>query len=238
KVPLPPYIHRDTIEEDTRRYQTIYSRSDGAVASSTAGLHFTGDTLESLEKSGIKLGYVTLHVGAGTFLPIKGKNAVDHDMHSEQIILSGSIIDELITHQGPVIAGGTTVMRALESVYWYGVKILSGSDEFNIGKLDPYDHDPKTLPPVKESYIAVREKFSGLNTDTITGETSIYILPGYNFKTCSGLLTNFHLPGSTLIMLVAAFAGNDWKRIYTEAIIKDYRFLSYGDTSLILPDPD
>ena len=236
KIPLPPYIDREPEESDKERYQTIYSRIDGAVASSTAGLHFTEKIFRDLKKNKIKTDFITLHIGAGTFHPIKSSNAVEHDMHSEQLIITKENIENILGHNGSVIAVGTTSLRTLESVYWFGTALLSGKqDGFSISKLDPYEYPGKKHPTFKDSFTAVFKELKRLKTSRINGNTGIYILPGYKFKVCHGLITNFHLPGSTLILLVAAFAGNGWKRIYTEAIMNDYRFLSYGDASLLIP---
>ncbi len=236
KIPLPPYIHREAVPDDYIRYQTVYSRIDGAVASSTAGLHFTENILEDLVKKDFKLEFITLHIGAGTFQPIKTGNAYDHDMHTEQIVITSQNIENLIRHEGPVIAVGTTSLRTLESLYWYGTALLKdGQDKFSIDKLEPYHYNDNQLPTRGESLNAIKQYFSESVTKILTGETGIYILPGYKFRICNGLITNYHLPGSTLILLVAAFTGNDWKRIYSEAIMNDYRFLSYGDSSLLLP---
>jgi S-adenosylmethionine:tRNA ribosyltransferase-isomerase len=236
KIPLPPYINREPVEEDKTRYQTVYSEIDGAVASSTAGLHFTKEILGDLRRKNYPLDFITLHVGAGTFQPIKSRNAFEHDMHSEQVIITGENLKNIINHEGPVIAVGTTSLRTLESLYWYGVKLIHRKEtEFIIEKLEPYSYEEKNLPALNESISAIRHYMATEGLNSLTGETGIYILPGYTFRICKGLITNYHLPGSTLLLLIAAFAGNDWKRIYTEALMNDYRFLSYGDSSLIIP---
>ncbi len=236
QIPLPPYINRDPVEEDKIRYQTVYSRIEGAVASSTAGLHFTDKILDELKQKNFGLEFITLHIGAGTFQPIKTSNAVDHNMHREQLSLTRENVIRILNHPGPVIPVGTTAMRTLESMYWFGVDLLmEKKNELNISRLQPYEIPEQELPPLKKSLQAILDFFDQQHIDKITGETGIYILPGYKFRICNGLVTNFHLPGSTLILLVAAFTGIDWKRIYTEAIMHDYRFLSYGDSSLIIP---
>ena len=236
KIPLPPYISREPVEDDKIRYQTVYSEINGAVASSTAGLHFTSEILEDLNHKNIPIDFITLHVGAGTFQPIKTTNAYDHKMHSEQIIISLQNLNNLLYHKGPIISVGTTSLRTLESLYWFGTSLLfKNQSEFKIEKLEPYNYDERILPTREEALNSVKEFFLNNKIDSLTGETEIYILPGYQFKICDGLITNYHLPGSTLILLVAAFIGNDWKRIYAEAIMNDYRFLSYGDASLIIP---
>lgn len=236
RIPLPPYINREPVDEDKVRYQTVYSKLDGAVASSTAGLHFTDDLLKQLSGRNIKMEFITLHISAGTFQPIKSRNAIDHDMHSEQVIITEGNITALLNHNGPVIAVGTTSLRTLESIYWFGHSLLKKrGKEFKIEKLEPYRYNDSDLPEWKPALNAVHREVKGNQSKMILGETGIYILPGYRFKACHGLITNYHLPGSTLILLVAAFAGNDWKRIYAEALMNDYRFLSYGDSSLIIP---
>ncbi|MEJ1239780.1 S-adenosylmethionine:tRNA ribosyltransferase-isomerase [Chryseolinea sp. T2] len=233
-VPLPPYIKRAADAEDRERYQTVYSRNDGAVAAPTAGLHFTEAVFESLRHRAIDTDYVTLHVSAGTFQPIKTESVRDHHMHSEQITVTLANISALLNNS-TTIAVGTTSMRTLESLYWYGVKLIHDPEApFRINQRDPYLNYPE-LPSAQKSLNTVADYMSRHSLDTITGETSIYILPGYDFRICRGLITNFHQPGSTLIVLVAAFIGQDWRRIYTEALENGYRFLSYGDSSLLLP---
>ncbi|UCS92823.1 S-adenosylmethionine:tRNA ribosyltransferase-isomerase [Echinicola marina] len=233
EVPLPPYLNRKATSEDKPRYQTVYSQKEGAVAAPTAGLHFTDDILNQLSENGTKKEYLTLHVGAGTFQPIKDENVTDHPMHNEQVVVKKENIKNLLDHDGNIIAVGTTSMRSLESIYWYGVKLLNEKDKlFLIPKLYPYqDHAKK--PSVKESLQAILDHMESENIEEITGSTEIFIMPGYHFKVCNGLLTNFHQPGSTLILLVAAFTKNHWKNIYKEALSQDYRFLSYGDSSLL-----
>ncbi len=233
EVPLPPYLKREALPEDKPRYQTVYSKEEGAVAAPTAGLHFTDKTLEDLKEKGFKTDYITLHVGAGTFHPIKEESVLLHPMHSEQIVFNKINLEKLIHNNGNVVAVGTTSMRSLESLYWYGVKLLfnMGTD-FKIEKLMPYQHYSE-LPSTKKSFAAVLEHMQQEGLNKITGQTEIFIFPGYDFKVCNGLLTNFHQPGSTLILLVAAFTRGSWKTIYQEALKKEYRFLSYGDSSLL-----
>ena len=236
KVPLPPYINRETNDNDLPRYQTVYSQHEGAVAAPTAGLHFNELLLRQLEENGHLLDYLTLHVGAGTFQPVKEKNMVDHPMHCEQLCVSRRNLENLYNHGSPVIAIGTTSMRTLESIYWYGVKLLKGmGDNFQVSKLLAYEFDPEDLPEKKEAVKAVIEQMESIRADTLFGETEMMIFPGYQFKICEGLVTNYHLPGSTLMLLVAAFIGEDWRKVYQEALENDYRFLSYGDSSLLLP---
>jgi len=229
-IPLPPYINRKTEATDLVRYQTIYSKEDGAVAAPTAGLHFTEQVLKSLAEKNITLDHLTLHVSAGTFQPVKVQNAVEHAMHAEQISVTRQNIENTMKER-PVIAVGTTSLRTLESVYWYGVKLSNDpTSEFLITQEDTYQ-----LHPIDKSAAlhAALKKMNDENTNQLIGETSIYILPGYHFKTCDALITNFHQPGSTLMLLVAAFVGGHWKEIYQSALAGGYRFLSYGDSSLL-----
>ncbi len=233
-TPLPPYLKRKATKEDKDRYQTIYSQADGAVAAPTAGLHFTEAVLNTIKKKGIGVDFLTLHVSAGTFLPVKTTNALDHQMHSEQVVVQKSIIEKLLIDDQKVIAVGTTSMRTLESLYWYGVKLIADNTaEFIVYKMDPYELANNLTK--KESLRAIYNKMISEGLEFIAGETSIYIVPSYSFKICNGLITNFHQPSSTLMLLVAAFVGDDWKKIYEAALKNEYRFLSYGDSSLLLP---
>lgn len=233
-TPLPPYIKRKASEEDVNRYQTIYSHYEGAVAAPTAGLHFTEQIMERLNKKGIEKDFLTLHVSAGTFQPVKTENALEHTMHGEQIVVTRESIQNLLNENKFIIAVGTTSMRTLESLYWFGMKLLEDPDcEFKITQHDPYLK--RELPSREEALHSILTYMENRNVTTITGSTSIFLYPGYKFKMCNGLITNFHLPASTLILLVAAFIGNDWQKIYEEALHNNYRFLSYGDSSLLIP---
>lgn len=234
-VPLPPYLNREPVAEDRSRYQTVYSTENGAVAAPTAGLHFTDQILKDLKEAGITEDFLTLHVGAGTFQPIKSEQVSEHPMHSEQVVVLRHNVESLLSGK-PVIAVGTTSMRTLESLYWYGVLLLEDEQApFMVPKLVAYDREPDSLPGLEEAMQAVLDRMDRENTDSLLGHTEIFIVPGYTFRVCKGLVTNFHLPGSTLILLVAAFIGSDWRRVYREAMQNDYRFLSYGDSSLLLP---
>lgn len=233
EVPLPPYLNRKPVAEDRDRYQTVYSQKEGAVAAPTAGLHFTNEVLEKLRKKGVKTEEVTLHVSAGTFQPIKSKNITEHPMHSEQIHVDRHTIRNLLQHQGKIVAVGTTSIRTLESLYWYGVKLLrKDGEEFNIPKLYPYI-ESSIHPHYKESFQAILDHMEAKGMDTLVGSTEIFIFPGYQFQVVNGLITNFHQPGSTLILLIASILGNRWREIYEEALNSGYRFLSYGDSSLL-----
>ena len=230
-TPLPPYIKRDADSSDRERYQTVYSHYNGAVAAPTAGLHFTEKIFDDIQSKGIGIDFLTLHVSAGTFQPVKVTNAIDHTMHSEQIIISKRNIDNLLLNK-ITVAVGTTSARTLESLYWYGVKLIQDAKaEFIINQFEPYQL-PSHYSKI-ESFSAIVAKMEVEKLERITGDTSIYILPGYSFKVCEALITNFHQPGSTLMLLVAAFIGNDWREMYRQALDNDYRFLSYGDSSLL-----
>lgn len=234
-TPLPPYLGRDSQASDKTQYQTIYARNEGAVAAPTAGLHFTDAVFTRLKQRDVAMAYVTLHVSAGTFQPVKVKDVVQHSMHSEQIIVSRDLIKQILDCKSKVLAVGTTSMRTLESTYWYGVLLDEDtSAPFFIPKLYPYDHSVKKLS-LEKSMENILKRMDASKVDRLTGTTEIFIFPGYKFKVCDGLITNFHQPGSTLMMLIAAFVGHDWKKIYQEALDHSYRFLSYGDSSLLLP---
>ncbi len=234
-TPLPPYIDRPSEQIDKERYQTVYSKIPGAVAAPTAGLHFNKSILTKLVEAGNSLDYLTLHVGAGTFQPIKADNPLEHQMHAEQVVISRENIDNLLKSKF-TIAVGTTSMRSLESLYWFGVKLLGQKGaSFHIDQMYPYQKSDSALPDRTEALEAVLSNMFDLNQKQITGSTSIYIVPGYQFKVCDGLITNFHQPKSTLLLLISAFIGNDWRQVYQEAIDHQYKFLSYGDSSLLIP---
>ena len=233
ETPLPPYLNRKAEENDKSRYQTVYSEKEGAVAAPTAGLHFTEEVFDALRKKGIQEAALTLHVSAGTFQPIKVKAVEEHPMHSEQLKIKRETIEKLLLHSGKVVAVGTTSVRTLESMYWYGVQLIENrGNRFEIEKLAPYG-SRAYLPTRKEALQAILKEMEQSNSDTLFGTTSIFIFPGYKFQLVDGLITNFHQPGSTLVLLIAALVGEDWKKIYQEALDSDYRFLSYGDSSLL-----
>lgn len=233
QIPLPPYLGREAEEADSDSYQTVYAKQDGAVAAPTAGLHFTEKVLGELEELKIESAFVTLHVGAGTFQPVKTENVREHRMHSEQIVFTKALVNRLSAHHGKLVAVGTTSLRSLESLYWFGVKCLAGQPSFFIGKDDPYREYAKELPSRGESLRAVADYMQARSLDVLEGETEIFITPGYTFRMVEGLITNFHQPGSTLILLIAAFVGEGWRKIYDTALKEGYRFLSYGDSSLL-----
>ncbi|WPR77926.1 S-adenosylmethionine:tRNA ribosyltransferase-isomerase [Algoriphagus sp. NG3] len=233
EVPLPPYLNRKPIEEDKSRYQTVYSEKEGAVAAPTAGLHFTEKIFQKLKAKGIQQAQVTLHVSAGTFQPIKASQITEHPMHSEQIHVTRETIERILPNLGQVVAVGTTSVRTLESLYWFGVKLLEEKGEdLHIEKLYPYQ-ERESQPSPQSSFEAVLAHMENKGLNTLMGTTEIFIFPGYTFKVVRGLITNFHQPGSTLILLIATILGEDWKRVYGEALEKNYRFLSYGDSSLL-----
>ncbi|RED96999.1 S-adenosylmethionine:tRNA ribosyltransferase-isomerase [Marinoscillum furvescens] len=234
KIPLPPYLGREATDKDIPRYQTIYSKHEGAVAAPTAGLHFTEEVMNSLKARKIAIDYLTLHVSAGTFQPIKTDNVADHPMHREQVVLSKTNIENLLNND-ILIPVGTTSMRTMESLFWYG-QLLSENPEapFFVEKSTPYRKVP--VISKQESLQNVLSYMERNQLETLIGHTEIFIYPGYSFKLCKGLITNFHLPGSTLILLVAALIGDDWRKVYQEALNANYRFLSYGDSSLLLPN--
>ncbi len=232
-IPLPPYINREWEESDRETYQTVYSRLEGSVAAPTAGLHFTPAVFEALRAQGIHSEYTTLHVGAGTFMPVKTNNALEHTMHSEQIVISDTLLQRILAQDGPVIAVGTTSCRLLESMYWFGVKLESDPQAgFRISQDDAYTLQPLPREKALQNILrAMQER----NITEWTGHSALYILPGYTFRVLNGLITNFHQPKSTVLLLVSALIGDDWKNVYTSALENDYRFLSYGDSSLLLP---
>lgn len=235
KIPLPPYLNRESDETDIENYQTVYSKNKGAVAAPTAGLHFTESVFEKIQSKGVKKSFLTLHVGAGTFMPVKTKNALEHPMHNEQVVFKKDFVAELIDNHDFVVPVGTTSMRSLESLHWFGVKLIEGkSNDFFIEKLFAYEE--RNEIPTLEALKAVLSYLESQNIEEIIGQTEIMIFPSYTFRICKGLITNFHQPSSTLLMLVAAFVGeNNWKKIYSEALNNDYRFLSFGDSSLLIP---
>lgn len=235
QVPLPPYLNREATEEDRPRYQTVYSEKEGAVAAPTAGLHFTPEVMQQLQKRSIQQHYLTLHVSAGTFQPIKSEDIRNHPMHSEQVLVSRENVMALLRGEGPVIAVGTTSLRSLESLYWYGVMLLEDPGaSFKVPKLIAEQKKDMRFS-LKESMEAVLDFMDRHQLQQLMGETEIFIFPGYRFRVIEGLVTNFHMPKSTLILLIAALMGDNWRLVYEHALQNDYRFLSYGDSSLLLP---
>jgi S-adenosylmethionine:tRNA ribosyltransferase-isomerase len=238
ELPIPPYLNRKTEESDKSTYQTVYSRIKGSVAAPTAGLHFTDNVLENLRKNGVQTAEVTLHVGAGTFQPVKVADANQHTMHTEMIAVTRETIQTLRDHAGRIVAVGTTSMRTLESLYYIGAQILAMASEaidehgmLTVGQFVPY-----TTHYTYSAYEAMDALLTYLdenNEDVLHAQTQIMIKPGYDFRVVDQLITNFHQPQSTLLLLVSAFVGSDWKKIYDYALAHDFRFLSYGDSSVL-----
>lgn len=239
-IPLPPYIKRDAETSDRERYQTVYARAEGSVAAPTAGLHFTEHIFQELEKKHIRRGQVTLHVGAGTFKPVKSETIGDHEMHAEWIDVSRPFLEQLQRQQGrPVIAVGTTSLRTLESLYWLGVKALKGHPDPVAAGLEQWEcYEQGGEPvPVERAIGALLQWMAERKASRIITRTRIIIAPGYELKMADALVTNFHQPQSTLLLLIAAVIGDDWKSVYTYALKNDFRFLSYGDGSLLWKKP-
>jgi S-adenosylmethionine:tRNA ribosyltransferase-isomerase len=247
KVPLPPYIDRENEKEDKDRYQTVYAGNEGSVAAPTAGLHFTDKIIENMHKCGIGICNLTLHVGPGTFRPVSDDDVSKHKMHEEQIILNLNEVELLYKAYKTgkkVVSVGTTSLRTLETIYLLGAKLFKkipdvfkndgGNFYFELYQEEAYENDFSVVSPL-DSLQALKYFFEDNNIKEIYGYTSLFIVPGYEIKTIDGLITNFHMPKSTLLMLVSAFCGSDFrKEIYTEALANDYRFLSYGDSSFLL----
>ena len=234
-VPLPPYITRASTSLDSSRYQTIYAKHEGSVAAPTAGLHFTESTLEILKKKNIAFKHVTLHVGIGTFRPVSVEDIDAHIMHSEKVSIELSTLRDLIRDlQKPVFAIGTTSVRTLESLYWLGVKLIIDGDGRHpeIHQWDAYDPSYDKDIPCKEALSALADYLAKTGFHRYTGGTALMIVPGYRFRIVKGMVTNFHMPQSTLLLLVAAFIGENWKAVYEYALQHDFRFLSYGDACL------
>lgn len=235
-IPLPPYIKRKAEDSDTERYQTVYAKHDGSVAAPTAGLHFTENIFTALREKNIRQDYVILHVGAGTFKPVKAEKMNEHDMHAEWIDVSHEFIGHLLESlNGNIVAVGTTSLRTLESLYWIGRKAASGELRvtcMEITQWEVYDQKGEEVS-AKEALAALIEWMKANKLDRLVTKTQILIAPGYQFRIINGLITNFHQPQSTLLLLVAALIGEDWRKVYEFALTNDFRFLSYGDGSLL-----
>ncbi|RYY20929.1 MAG: S-adenosylmethionine:tRNA ribosyltransferase-isomerase [Cytophagaceae bacterium] len=237
-LPLPPYLHRPDTAVDAVRYQTVYAAHEGAVAAPTAGLHFTPELLAELTQRGVATGRVTLHVGAGTFQPVKATTMADHPMHAEPIIVQASLLRQLLAHRPrPVIAVGTTSLRTLESLYWLGAALVRqpAPAALTVAQWQPYEETEPIIGP-EMALEALLAHLDASGTDTLEASTRLLIAPGYRFRLVQGLITNFHQPESTLLLLVAALLGPSWRAVYDHALAHGYRFLSYGDSSLLLPD--
>ena len=237
ELPIPPYLNRATEESDTRTYQTVYSKVKGSVAAPTAGLHFTPAVLEALTAAGVEREEVTLHVGAGTFKPVKSELIADHEMHEEYIEVRKALLEKLIAAGGSAVAVGTTSVRTLESLYFLGELVAENpaitQDELHVGQWTPYnrEHSLSTVEAL-EALVAWLER-NGL--DRVHSHTQIMIAPGYTFRIVKAIVTNFHQPKSTLLLLVSAFVKGEWRKIYDYALANGFRFLSYGDSSLLIP---
>lgn len=236
-VPLPPYLHRESNEEDKQDYQTIYANYDGSVAAPTAGLHFTDRTFEDLKKRSIKTDFVTLHVGAGTFKPVSTEKIGGHAMHTEKIFVPKHVIRNLLEYENKtIICVGTTSVRTIESLYWYGRKIIENNGnclDLDIKQWQPYENMTTDIS-AKESLQAILQMMEKEKMDYLSGQTQLIIAPSYKYRIIKGMVTNFHQPKSTLLLLVSALIGEDWKKVYKHAMENEYRFLSYGDACLFL----
>jgi len=236
KIPLPPYISREASENDNTRYQTVFARNDGSVAAPTAGLHFTPEVLSSLAKKNIKTASVTLHVGAGTFKPVSSPTIGEHHMHFEQVIVPVKLLKEILKYQQKHITlVGTTTVRTLESVYWQGVKWLKNTPDspvMHIEQWEPYLNVSEKLVSTEDALLCVIDTLEKFGLAELHGETSLMIAPGYSYHIPDAIITNFHQPKSTLLLLVAAFVGEQWKEAYRYALSSNFRFLSYGDSCL------
>lgn len=237
ELPIPPYLNRPTQESDKTTYQTVYSKIKGSVAAPTAGLHFTPAVLQDIDAYGVERDEVTLHVGAGTFRPVKSERIEGHEMHREFFSVRRSTIDKLIEHGGHAVAVGTTSVRTLESLYYIGCRLLQNpnleEEELCIGQWEPYETSMQGVDSVK-ALTAVRSWLQDRNKMSIHSSTKIIIVPGYKYHIVNYLITNFHQPQSTLLLLVSAFIGEDWRKVYEYALKNDFRFLSYGDSSLLV----
>ena len=237
ELPIPPYLNRATEESDKTTYQTVYSKIKGSVAAPTAGLHFTENVLQRLDACGIEREEITLHVGAGTFKPVKSEEIDHHEMHTEFISVHRSVLEKILQHECRCIAVGTTSVRTLESLYYMGCKLLENPSleehQLHVTQWEPYEQMP-TIPVEN----AIQELINYLvrnDLETLHTSTQIMIVPGYEYKLVKALVTNFHQPQSTLLLLVSAFVNGDWRKIYDYALNHDFRFLSYGDSSLLIP---
>jgi S-adenosylmethionine:tRNA ribosyltransferase-isomerase len=234
-LPIPPYLNRETEETDEETYQTVYAKIDGSVAAPTAGLHFTEPVFDALKTKGISTHEITLHVGAGTFQPVKTETIDGHTMHREMVIFPKSVIEKFRQNPEKIIAVGTTSVRSLESLYWLGLQLENGlfnPEKPGVSQWEPYETEPKI--GLKKSLGNIIDYLKNSQQEQIQFSTQIIILPGYQFKVIEGMFTNFHQPQSTLLLLIAAFLGTNWKEIYNYALNHDFRFLSYGDSNLYL----
>lgn len=237
ELPIPPYLNRATEESDKTTYQTVYSKIKGSVAAPTAGLHFTPDVLAAVDARDIDREEVTLHVGAGTFRPVKSEQIEGHEMHTEYIAVRRQTLNKLLAHDCQAIAVGTTSVRTLESLYYMGLKVMRNPDttDLHVNQWEPYELSVKDVSP-SEAIYALLSWMDRHQQSVLHSSTQIIIAPGYDYKIVRMLVTNFHQPQSTLLLLVSAFVNGDWRRIYDYALQHNFRFLSYGDSSLLIPD--
>ena len=237
ELPIPPYLNRKTEESDKNTYQTVYSKVKGSVAAPTAGLHFTPAVLSALDATGVQRGEVTLHVGAGTFKPVKSELIADHEMHEEYIEVQRALLERLVTAGGAAVAVGTTSVRTLESLYFLGEKVSENpaieESELCVEQWEPYNRE-HTISTV-EALTALLQWLDAKGLDRVHSHTRIMIAPGYTFRIVKAIVTNFHQPKSTLLLLVSAFIGGNWRKVYDYALENGFRFLSYGDSSLLIP---
>jgi len=234
-LPIPPYLNRESEDADEETYQTVYAKIDGSVAAPTAGLHFTDSVFKQLGEMQISTQEITLHVGAGTFQPVKAENINGHSMHRDTVIFPKKVIENLRQNSGKIIAVGTTSVRSLESLYWIGLQLENNS--FNpknpeVLQWEPFENEANIN--IKKAFQNIVDFLNKTGQETIQFSTQIIILPGYDFKVIRGMFTNFHQPQSTLLLLIAAFLGEDWKKVYDYALANNFRFLSYGDSNLYL----
>lgn len=240
ELPIPPYLNRETQESDKETYQTVYSKIKGSVAAPTAGLHFTPRVLDALREKGVALEELTLHVGAGTFKPVKSEEIEGHEMHTEYISVNRSTLEKLVAHEGKAIAVGTTSVRTLESLYHIGVTLLHNpnatEEDLHVKQWQPYETALETAAtPTVDALQAIIAYLDRHHMETLHSSTQIIIAPGYEYRIVKAMVTNFHQPQSTLLLLVSAFLHGDWRKIYDYALAHDFRFLSYGDSSLLIP---
>jgi S-adenosylmethionine:tRNA ribosyltransferase-isomerase len=240
ELPIPPYLNRETQESDKETYQTVYSKIKGSVAAPTAGLHFTPRVLDALREKGVALEELTLHVGAGTFKPVKSEEIEGHEMHTEYISVNRSTLEKLVAHEGKAIAVGTTSVRTLESLYHIGVTLLHNpnatEEDLHVKQWQPYETSLETAAtPAVDALQAIIAYLDRHHMETLHSSTQIIIAPGYEYRIVKAMVTNFHQSQSTLLLLVSAFLHGDWRKIYDYALAHDFRFLSYGDSSLLIP---
>jgi S-adenosylmethionine:tRNA ribosyltransferase-isomerase len=237
ELPIPPYLHRPACEKDNETYQTVYSKIKGSVAAPTAGLHFTPEVLEKLGKKNVQIEELTLHIGAGTFHPVKSEQIEGHEMHTEIFIVKKNFIEKLLNNLGKIIAVGTTSVRTLESLYYVGVQIEQNDGiemkDIRVSQWQPYEKE-QTIISTKKALENIINHLERNNRENLEIGTQIMIAPGFKYRIVSGIITNFHQPKSTLLLLVSAFVGEKWKDIYDYALAHEFRFLSYGDSSLLI----